>query len=87
MTDIELDDIERKAREATSGKWRYQGNALVVTENNTRESIFKVIAECISKDFAQAPKDAEYIAAVSPAVILELIAELKEYRLKHLKCS
>lgn len=78
MTDGDLEQLENRARAATPGPWRHPGRALVVSTIAKSEPI---VCDCISQEFAQAPKDADYIAAVNPAVVLELIAELRSARL------
>lgn len=72
---IDLDRLEAAAKAATPGPWNPSpGRALVVSQKDISEP---VICNCLSEQFAQAPKDAAFISAVNPAVVLELIAELR----------
>ena len=78
--DLDLDDLERKAREATPGPWRVDGydcetgqHAAVVRSAAPDEQwdpVPQPIAEC----------DAEYIAAANPATVLALCAEVRRLR-------
>ncbi len=77
MTEKELDALEAAAKAATPGPWRHPGRALVVSRMSEDEPL---VCNCISKQFAQAPKDAAFIAAANPAVVLDLIAELRQAR-------
>ncbi len=78
---IDLDQLETTAKAATPGPWRHPGRALVVSRMSEDEPL---VCDCISQErFAQAPKDADYIAAVNPAVVLELVAELRAEREKY----
>lgn len=77
MTNTELDELESKAKAATPGPWQHPGRALVASRMSEDQPL---VCNCISQKFAQAPKDATYIAAANPAVILELIAELQQAR-------
>lgn len=73
---IDLDRLEAVAKAATPGPWNPSpGRALVVSRVDISEP---VICNCLSEQFAQAPKDAAFIAAVSPDVVLELVAELRK---------
>lgn len=71
MTDTELSSLEAAARAATPGPW------------DTKEGpdFSEILAN--SKNIAlvgSQHKDAAYIAAANPAVVLELIAELRQTR-------
>ena len=77
MTDAELSALETAAKAATPGPWRHPGRALVVSRMSADEPL---VCDCLSREFAQAPKDAAFIAAANPAVVLELIAELRQTR-------
>ena len=68
MTDKELNELEEKAKAATPGPWDSGGVEVFLGGWNPH------IAMCNSED------NAEYIAAANPAVILELITELKQAR-------
>lgn len=68
MTDAEIDALEAKAYAATTGPWRVlKENGWVVTDN-----VF------IETDAL--PRNAEYIAAANPAVILEMVREIRRLR-------
>lgn len=75
MTDAELSALESLARAATPGLWHNPGRCFVVARYAEDQPI---VCDCLSNKFAQAPKDAKYIAAASPPKILELIAELRQ---------
>lgn len=77
MTDAELSALEAAAKAATPGPWRHPGRALVVSRMSEDEPL---VCDCISEQFAQAPKNAAFIAAANPAAILELIAEMRQTR-------
>lgn len=62
-----IDDLERRAREATQGEWEADG-ADVVTP------LGMWIAECGS---GNGETDAAFIAAASPSTILALVARLR----------
>lgn len=68
MTDAELSTLEAAAKAATPGPWDCGGVEVFLGEWNP------LIAMCNSED------NAAYIAAVNPAVVLELIAELRQAR-------
>ena len=74
MTDKDLDTLEALAQAATPGPWRHPGRALVVSRVDSSEPL---VCDCLSEQFAQAPKDAAFIAAANPATVLKLIAELR----------
>lgn len=75
---IDLDTLEATAKVATPGPWNPSpGRALVVSQVDISEP---VICNCLSEQFAQAPKDAAFIAAANPTVVLELIAEIRKLR-------
>lgn len=72
---IDLDQLEALAKAATPGPWNPSpGRSLVVSRIDISEP---VICNCLSEQFAQAPKDAAFISAVGPDVVLELIEELR----------
>lgn len=75
MTEKELDALEAAAKAATPGPWKCPGRALVVSRMDSSEQL---VCDCLSKQFAQAPKDAAFIAAANPAAVLDLIAELRQ---------
>ena len=77
MTDAELSSLEAAAKAATPGLWHNPGRCFVVARYAKDQPI---VCDCLSNQFAQAPKDAKYIAAASPPKILELIAELRQAR-------
>ena len=72
---IDLDALEATAKAATPGPWRHPGRALVVSRMSEDEPL---VCDCISEQFAQAPKNAAYIAAANPAVVLALIATVRQ---------
>lgn len=84
MTDTQLSELKRLAQAATSGPWKIAFN----------KDIYHVSLDGNYVDICdngydgtggiQNSKDAAYIAAANPAVILELIAELEEY---HTQCQ
>ena len=65
MTDAELSALEAAAKAATPGPWEY---------DDADEDMAALGAE------NQRVKDAAYIAAANPSVILSLIAELRQTR-------
>jgi len=65
MTDTELNELEAKAKAATQGTWMSDYYG-VYTQNGI--------------SLPRNPEDCKYIAAANPAVILELITELKQAR-------
>jgi len=79
MTHSELDQLRALARAATPGPWRVeaQGHAWqeVARVNNLE------VAPPDSVELAHCADDAAYIAAVSPDVVLGLIAEVERLRL------
>lgn len=77
MTNEQLDALEAATKAATPGPWRHPGRALVASRMSEDEPL---VCNCISKQFAQAPKDAAFIAAANPAAVLDLIAELRKVR-------
>ena len=77
MTDAELSALEAVAKAATPGPWRHPGRALVVSRMSEDEPL---VCDCISQEFAQAPKNAAFIATANPSVVLELIAEMRQAR-------
>ena len=73
MTDEQLNELEATAKAATPGPW----------ETKAGPDFSEILAN--SKNIAlvgSQHKDAAYIAAVSPDVVLELIAELRRTRLE-----
>lgn len=77
MTNEQLAALEAAAKAATPGPWRHPGRALVVSRMDSSEPL---VCDCLSQQFAQAPKDAAFIAAANPAAILDLIAELRKMK-------
>jgi len=79
MTHSELDQLRALAHAATPGPWRVeaQGHAWqeVARVNNLE------VAPPDSVELAHCADDAAYIAAVSPDVVLGLIAEVERLRL------
>ena len=79
MTRSELDQLRALAQSATPGPWRVeaQGHApqQVARVNNLE------VAPPDSVELAHCATDAAYIAAVSPDVVLGLIAEVERLRL------
>lgn len=79
MTRSELDQLRALAQAATPGPWRVeaQGHApqQVARVNNLE------VAPPDSVELAHCATDAAYIAAVSPDVVLGLIAEVERLRL------
>jgi len=79
MTHSELDQLRDLAKAATPGPWRVeaQGHAWqeVARVNNLE------VAPPASVELAHCADDAAYIAAVSPDVVLGLIAEVERLRL------
>lgn len=70
MTDIDIDDIEQKARaaqESAPGPWDVADSGVHVIDMN-----FELCATTYARP------DAAYIAAVSPDVALALIARLRK---------
>lgn len=87
MTD--LDELERLAKAATKGPWRThmlfsQGERPDVAICGDGTTV--VAADGFPwhrapwRDYAAVTNDAAYIAAANPAVILELVAELRRLR-------
>lgn len=80
MTDAELSELERLAKEATPGPWpQGKEDKEFVLYNGT------FICGCNSAimrngDVIDGKTNARYIAAANPAAILELIAELRQTR-------
>ena len=80
MTDAELSELERLAKEATPGPWpQGKEDKEFVLYNGT------FICGCNSAimrngDVIDGKTNARYIAAANPAAILELIAELRQAR-------
>jgi hypothetical protein len=74
---VDLDEIERLAKEATPGPWT---SSIETDPETDKPGIIWADAghHCIGDMYAT--DDADYIAAVNPSVVLELIAELREYR-------
>jgi len=65
MTDTELNELEAKAKAATQGTWMSDYYG-VYTQNEI--------------SLPRNPEDCKYIAAANPAVVQELISELKQVR-------
>jgi hypothetical protein len=87
MTDDQLDDLEAKAKAATSGPWRTDGysilrysDGIAASQSNGSPEICNVL---LDGDYdpktrhERALHNAAYIAAANPATVLELIAELR----------
>ncbi len=72
MTDSELSALEQAAKAATPGPWDWNGGDVV-----------SAIAEDIINPedcFSTSENNCAYIAAANPAVLLELIQELRQTR-------
>lgn len=75
MTDAELDALEAAAKAATSGPWETD------SLNNVRNRDTTIVLTAVLPTHREPrPEDANYIAAANPAVVLELIAELRQAR-------
>ena len=76
---IDLDSLESAARAATPGPWE---NAEDAVFRVTVEAGDRWVCDCISGKVhsSQEAKDAAYIAAANPAVVLELVTELRKAR-------
>ena len=78
MTDDELDELVKKASRATVGPWVANGQ----TVNNALGAQISYQATIISSNDnhtiyeEQAVKNTEYIAAINPLVVIELIDDL-----------
>lgn len=77
-TRMNLDDIEKKAKAATPGPWANKWSSNYPFYVDVRKP-----APSLSKHDAERPtywrvQDAEYIAAVSPDVVLKLIERLRD---------
>lgn len=81
MTDAELYALEAAARVATSGPWGIPGREDLVKSDKGAEVAFCAVVfssePACSVSAKQATNNAAYIAAANPAVVLELIAELR----------
>lgn len=79
MTPAELDQLRALARAATPGPWR------VEAQGHAEQDVARVnnleVAPPDSVELAHCADDAAYIAAVSPDVVLGLIAEVERLRL------
>lgn len=71
MDDKQLATLETAAKNATPGPWEESPNPYFVHDGHF------TLAEIMS---ANAENDAAYIAAANPAVVLELIADLRQAR-------
>ena len=72
MTDAELLELEKKAKAATPGPWKAVGECVADSDRY-------VLANC-NTNFSkgQVNSNAAYIAAANPAVVLEMITELRQ---------
>ena len=75
MTDTELNELDKLAKAATSGRWSIdERNCEIVVSRPD----MKDIAEAMSMHNGGC--DAAFIAAANPATIISLIAELRQAR-------
>jgi hypothetical protein len=77
---IDLDELEAKAKAATPGDWT--ANRCVV-ETVTVSGAYRTVAECRSDLLIEEGvtlSDAAFIAAANPAVVLELVSQLRDTR-------
>lgn len=74
MTNAELDALEEAAKAASRGPWHtsVSDSCYVIDAGN--------YIVCETSGICGANKDAAYIAAANPAVVLELIADLLQER-------
>lgn len=82
MKEKTLDALERAAKLATKGSWkRKAGSTEVVSKTTTGEwTNSRTICECSAPDkanAAQAMRNAEFIAKMSPKMALKLLAEIR----------
>jgi hypothetical protein len=75
---MDLDELERLAREATPGPWRADQEFGYVHPSNDRNVLVCTFHDELVRDTDGA--DAAYIAAVSPDVVLALVAEIRALR-------
>lgn len=81
---IDLDYLETTAKAATPGPWYASGapKAYCIASRNDNTDIVSVnLYNEYIKSGVQREEDADFIAAANPAVVLELIAELRSARL------
>ena len=74
---IDLDALEALAKAATPGPWE-DDMLYNVRESNDSKCVVVVTKTCTER--FPTPNDAAYIAAANPAVVLELVAELRKTR-------
>lgn len=79
---LNLDEIERVAREATPGPWTFHedryGNAFNDADGN--HVCFAAPCATENSELVISPADAAFIAALHPAAVLELVAEVLRLR-------
>ena len=75
---IDLDDLERKAKAATPGKWSWGEAEHALWGDGEYEAVIDSGRHRSHSGLKD--NDAEFIAAASPAVVLELVAELRKLR-------
>lgn len=75
MTDAELDALEAAAKAATPGPWKIDPVLNILSENNPPIYVYTDEDDSIGK-----AADIKYVAAANPAVVLDLIAELRQAR-------
>ena len=86
MTDKQLDALEAAAKAATPGPWEtdyrqryvFAENGVNVCEIRGYGELIHMVPECEAVEQMRA--NANFIAAVSPAVVLDLITELRQAR-------
>lgn len=70
--DLDLDDLEAKARAATAGPWRHDKGGVYGVRILADKG---AVAEW--DDIPLSEEDANFIAAANPAVVLELVQRLR----------
>jgi hypothetical protein len=89
---VDLDDLEAKARRATGGRWQINSPhedwcwGIVTNDfgDHTSTVAFARPMSAHSAVIDVSDHDAAYIAAASPDVVLELVAEVRRLRERHL---